>query len=428
MNSFKKIVRNHYHWVIAFVVCLEMIVFGGILNSLSIYVIPITESLGISRGLFSIIGVGLDLGVVVSTMLTTRLFHRFGYRKVVTASLAVLAFSVVITGLATNPWVYGIGKILFGLGYGACHTAGATWIVKHWFHKHYGLVLGIVTMGTGLGGGVFSTFLTAIMEALNWRWAHAISAAMLVALMLLMLLLLRDVPDQIGLKPYGEGQHDVKGHIKRRITKSWPGISVAETKRHPAYWLLILCIFLVRICVTLTSSVFVPYFQDSGYSAMAAARYQSIYMYSLAIAKLLCGWASEKIGGKAVGILCIVCAAVGQWCLADVSDSVMAFVMVAVFSVSMTLTSVSIPLLTEAIFGTETSTSITGTVLGVTSFSGIVAAPISNMCYDTIGSYSPVFQAAAIVDVAMIGLLFVICRMFGVKEKQYRKKKTVNVD
>ena len=423
MDGLKKYIRSNYHWVIVAVAFLESIVFGGILNSYGIYVIPITEGLGISRGLYSTIGIGQGIMTTISTMMTTILFRRFGYRKVLSTSVGILGLSMVITSVAANPWLYGISKILFGIGYGACHTAGAAWIVKSWFHKHYGLVLGIITMGTGLGGSIFSVFMVNVMEASNWRWAHVLSAGLLVAVMLLILLLQRDTPERIGLKPYGEGQLYTKDAIKKQQHKNWPGISVEETKRNPAYFLMNLSVFLACICVLITSAVLVPFFRDNGYSSVAAAKYQSVYMFSLAITKLLCGWVSEKIGGKALGIICVACAAVGQFGLAGVAGPGLAYIFVVIFSVSLTMTSVTLPLLTQSVFGTETSTSIMGMILGVASFGGLIGEPVSNWCHDIMGSYTPVFRLAAVMDIVVIGLLLVVFWIFGVKEKQYKKAK-----
>lgn len=423
MVSLQKVVRRRYHWVIAVVVFLQMIVFGGILNSYSIYLIPITEGLGISRGLYSVSSIAQSIAVTFSTMATTFLFRRIGYRKVVCGSLTVLSISMVLAAVCREPYLFIFSKVLFGIGYGACHTAGAAWITKAWFHKHHGTVLGVITMGTGLGGSVFSVFLTDIMEKLDWRWAHFVSAGLLVATMALMLLLIHDFPEQIGLKPYGDDLEHAKAHRHKRKERNWPGISAQETRSHPAFWLMSACILIVCICVCGASNVLVPHLQDKGYSPMEAARYQSVYMLALAVTKLLCGWVSEKIGGKALGVICVICAVTGLWMLTDLSSPALTYITVAIFSVSLTMTSVTVPLLAESVFGTETSTSILGTILGISSLASVVAAPVANVCYDALGSYDPVFKVSAIINVAMIGLMLVIFRMFGKKEKEYRRSK-----
>lgn len=421
MVSLQKAVRSRYHWVIAAVVFLQMIVFGGVLNSYSIYLIPITEGLGISRGLYSASLVSQTLAVMFSTMATTYLFRHIGYRKTVCGSLIVLGASMLLSSVCQEAYLYIFSKILFGIGYGACHTAGAAWIVKAWFHKHHGTVLGVVTMGTGLGGSLFSVFLTDVMEKLDWRWAHVVSAGLLIAVMLLMLVLLRDRPEMIGLKPYGDDLEHAKELRHKRKDRTWPGISVEETRRHPAFWMMSGCILVVCICVTGASSVLVPHLQDKGYSPMEAAQYQSIYMLALAVTKLLCGWISEKIGGKALGAICVASAIVGLWLLTDLSSPALTYIAVIIFSVALTMTSVTVPLLSESVFGTETSAGVLGTILGISSLGSVFSSPITNICHDATGSYDPVFKISVLVTLAMLIVLFVIFYMFGKKEKEYRK-------
>lgn len=422
MVSLHKAVHNRYHWIVAAVVFLQMIIFGGVLNSYSIYLLPITEGLGISQGLYSVSTISQNICVMLSTMATTFLFSRYGYRKVVCGSLAILGASMMLTSVCQDIYVLVLSKILFGIGYGACHTAGAAWITKAWFHKHHGLVLGIITMGTGLGGGVFSVFLTKIMELWDWRWAHIISAVLLAMTMLLMLLLVKDAPEKIGLKPYGDDLTHAKEHRHKRKEKNWPGISVEETKRHPAFWMMTGCILVICICVTGAGSVLVAHFQDKGYSAMEAAQFNSVYMLVLAGIKLLGGWVSEKIGGKALGVICTGGAVVGLVLLTNVPTPFLAYAAVCFLSLAITMTSVTVPLLTESVFGTETSTGILGIILGVSSLASVFSVPISTLCHDMVGSYDPAFKISAVITVAMLAVLFVIFRMFGKKEKEYRQR------
>lgn len=421
MVSLHKAVQSRYHWIVAAVVFLQMIVFGGILNSYSVYLLPITEGLGISQGMYSLSTIAQNICVMFSTMATTFLFARYGYRRIVCGSLAVLGASMVLTGVCRDIYVLVLSKILFGIGYGACHTAGAAWITKAWFHKHHGLVLGIITMGTGLGGGVFSVFLTKIMQLLDWRWAHIISAILLTVTMVIMLLLVRDNPEKIGLKPYGDDLSHAKEHRHKRKEKTWPGISVQETKRHPAFWMMTGCVLVICICVTGASSVLVAHFQDKGYSAMEAAQFQSVYMLVLAGIKLLGGWVSEKIGGKALGVISTVGAVAALLMLTDVSTPLIAYAAVSFLSLAITMTSVTVPLLTESVFGTETTTGILGIILGVSSLASVFSVPISTLCHDMVGSYDPAFKISALVTTLMLAVLFVIFRMFGKKEKEYRK-------
>ena len=80
---------------------------------------------------------------MVSTLVTGFLLHRFGYRKSAIVSLISFAGGLMLLAFARSLTVIGIAYGIMGLSHGICTTAGAVWMVKSWFRKHQGLLLGI---------------------------------------------------------------------------------------------------------------------------------------------------------------------------------------------------------------------------------------------------------------------------------------------
>jgi len=73
--------------------------------------------------------------------------------------------------------------------------------------------------------------------------------------------------------------------------------------------------------------------------------------------------------------------------------------------------------LTMPLFGYRAFGSITGIFMAMISLGTMVAVPLANLAHDYLGSYTPAFQAAAIIDVVIIAmflLLFYLCE----KEKK----------
>lgn len=418
MSLLKQKIREHYHWVILVILFIYSCAFGAVANAATVYVIPVTKGLQISRGLFSTLSTIANVVTTVGTLFTTRLLHKIGYRKTATLALGALALSCVISGLSSNVYIYAISRVIYGLCPGALNVTGVAWAMRSWFHKHYGTCLGVVTMGTGVGGMVSSVISAGMIEAVGWQWAYIITAAV-IGLLMLLSLLVRNTPEQMGLKPYGEGQLVHEEHKNSKRMQQWKGISVDETRKHPAFKLACVFMFLLNVCLFTPWFVIAPHFQDNGYTAIQAAGYQSVMMLALAVVKLLFGWVSEKIGGKALGVLCIICTIVGHLGFADVSNPYISYFWVFLLAISMTLTSVTIPLLAEAVFGVETSTSLVGIFMGMSTAASIVAPPICNYIYDAIGTYSPVFITIGLLDIVWLGMLFVIFHKFGKVEKQW---------
>ena len=412
-----KALKRHYHWVIALIVFVEMIVYGGFLNAGSVFIVPITESLGLNRGNYSLALMPRGIVGFFSTMITGFLFHKIGYRKSAIVSLFTFASGLILLSFAQSLTTIGISNGLLGLSYGVCTTAGAVRIMKSWFHKHQGLMLGVVSMATGVGGSIMSMTLTEIIIVSSWRYAYLFTALLIVILALLYLLL-RDKPEQMGLVPYGDEINSGKKQTADTSHTEWAGHTLQEILREPQFYLMAFCTFLSCTNVYLTFNVVVPHFQDGGFTASEAAGYQSVLLLCLSGTKLAGGWLSDWIGAKRVTILCAACAAIGQFLLADVSNPLLCYVGIVLFAMGLLATTITVPLLTMPLFGYRAFGSITGIFLAMISLGSMVAGPVVNLFYDWLGSYSPVFRVAALIDILIIGLyllLFYLCE----KEKKH---------
>ncbi len=84
-----KKIRQHYHWIVVSVGCLEMLIFGGLLNCFSVFIIPICEEFGVARSSYALADMPYYIVCTVSTMLSGFLFQRFGYKRVSTIGLCL---------------------------------------------------------------------------------------------------------------------------------------------------------------------------------------------------------------------------------------------------------------------------------------------------------------------------------------------------
>lgn len=418
-----KRIRQNYHWVIALLAFLEMIVFGGLLNSASVYIIPISDTLGVTRGSYSLATMPYSITCTLGTMFSGFLFQKFGYKKSAIVSLIVVAISLVLTGTCKTLAGFCFSKILMGLGYGVCFTAGTVRIVKDWFFKHQGLVVGVVTMSSGLGGSLMTIILTALIEKYSWRTAN-LAAALMIALVATSYLLLKNKPEEMGLKPFGYGEISQNKKKARQEDHSWPGFSFRELLRHPLFYVMTLSTLITCTTLYLTSGVLIPYFQDQGFPPADAALYQSIYMLALAGAKLLCGALSDRIGPKPVTIACMVCAVLGQGILSATADPTLCLVGTLFSAAGLSMSSIMIPLLAAPLFGYQACLSVNGIFLAMASLASIFSSPISNLFYDRLGSYCPVFRVAAIINAVMIAVYFVMFAMAKRERKLYESQHT----
>lgn len=421
-----KQIKKHYHWVVALLAFLEMIMFGGLVNSASVFIIPISGTLGVTRGAYSLAMMPYSITCTAGTMLSGYLFQRFGYKKCAMVSLGIVAISLALTASCRTLAGFCFSKILMGMGYGACFTAGAVRIVKDWFFKHQGLVVGLVSMASGLGGSLMTILLTHLIQQYNWRVAN-LFAALLVVLVLVSYLLLRNRPEEMGLRPFGFGAPAKFKNKARQEDHDWPGFSFKELLRHPLFYVMTVSTLVSCVTLYLTSGVVIPHFQDQGFTPEEAAMYQSVYMLALAAAKLMCGALSDKIGPKPVVIFCMACAALSQVVLSSTADPVLCYVGILLFAVGLCMSSIMIPLLSAPLFGYQACLSVNGIFLAMASLASIFSSPISNLFYDRLGSYCPVFRVAGLINAGMVGVYFLMYALSKRERRLYYEKNTAQI-
>lgn len=425
----KQKIRDNYHWVIALIALLEMTVYGGVCNNInSLYVIPVTESLGVSRGDFSLIMSISSLMAFATTMASGVLFLQFGYRRMVPLSLVAGGLGLMlIMGGSQSLTALGLGAAIYGMSTGICSTAGANRIIGDWFHRHRGLVLGLVSAATGLGGSLFCVLETNIMEQRGWRDSYRFAGLSWLVMAVVVFLLVRNRPEQMKLRPYGEGQlPGKKRHRAGHSEESWAGFSLRELLGRPTFYLMMALTFLGCLSIYLAFYVVVPHMQDRGLTATQAATVQSVMLLFMSAVKLICGWLSDWIGPRWVTVLCVIFGAVGMWLMSGVTGMAEALVVTCIYTVGLPLTTITVPLLTTELFGYHAHDTAVGCFLAMVNLGGMIALPLSNLIYDAVGSYSPVMRGAAILSGVVIAGYELLYHIAQRDKRRWKQEKTAN--
>ena len=409
-------VRKNYHWIIAAVAIMQMLVFGGAVNNFSGYhVIPVTAALGISRTAFSLAeSLGAAMGVL-STLFSGIVIQKFGYKKVVAFGLIIASSAYTVFSFLQNYPMLIIGCLMVGISKGICFVAGVSRIVNVWFHKYRGTVLGLVTAATGVGSTLLGAAQAAAIEHVSWRLSFGIVAAFQMLMAVMVFLLVYNTPEDRGLQPLGEGQ----GDEKKRSNTAWDGFSQNFLKRSPAFYSLCICAFLSCMCVLATQYNIVPYFQDCGMSVTRTSKLYGTMMLVLGIFKLLMGVLCDAVGAKRVLVLShIACAAgLAAIMLLPQTDTAMIIALI-VYDLAIPLTTMMFPLISAEVFGNQAYSWYVGIIMSMTTAGNIVSGPIASAVRDSFGSYRPAFWVCAALALLMIPAYGVL---FGVTKRQRKK-------
>ena len=409
-------IYKNYHWIVAAMLGLMLFVHGGSQNNfLALHTVPISEHLSISRGDFTLAYSLKGIVAMLSTFFSGFIISKYGVRIMATVGLVMTAAAYTLFATAANMWMVVLASFLIGLSYGFCTTSAAVMVVRLWFHRYEGTVLGVVTAATGIGGSVMSILQAAAIEGGSFRSSLYLAASIMLGVAVLMVLLVRNRPEDMGLAPLGEGERVKKRPKSDQV--GFMGLSMKELWRQPAFWLMLFCVVLSNFGLYLAFNVIRDYCIDCGISVAKATGLYSAMMLILTGTKLLSGFLCDKWGSRLVNMLCVGFGVAGLVVFGLTRNFGMAVAAVLLYTASLPLMTLMGPLMASNLFGYRAYTQYSGVVVSAVSLSSLTASYLTNLIYDNCGSYRPSFWLAAILT-AISGILFLILYRMADKLKE----------
>ncbi len=194
-----------------------------------------------------------------------------------TSTAVGVSCGALFTAVMTEPWQYVLGwGFLVGTGCGSMAMTLAATVTGRWFARRRGLVTGALTAAGVVGQFVFPPLLSWTVERYAWRAATVTLVVAALAALPLVLLVLRDRPTDVGLRPYGAPENDADASRERSATD--PGAArrtvhvLARWARTGPFWLLAATF---AICGASTNGVmwthFTPAAHDHGMPGTTAS-------------------------------------------------------------------------------------------------------------------------------------------------------------
>lgn len=391
---------------------------GSAAYTFGLFVVPMTEELGISRATMNNGYIALLLGVALLSPFVGRLLDKLSARMVIfSGALAYAAGLVGLTMTSSPIFMLLLMLVPIAYGYAACGTLSVNTVIVRWFKRRRGTALGIMAVSTSTGGFIFAPFTAMLIENFGWRTALLINGAIsVVTISLMTLLVIRNFPS--GTEPgyeeefnapeaKHEGDHEADGQTERVWT-------YAKLFRNRNFWLLTLAIGLMLGSDQAMITAKVPYFIDIGIDMQAAAFIVSCMTASAICGKLLVGYLADKVDLRYVfyGVaLCHVAlqlvyvAAPGYWTLLFLA-TLFGIAIGGVFPVWSTMLA--------WLFGTKNYGTVMGVMTIATKGMAVVAVRFIGQVYDATGSYVPGFLTFSVA----MGLSIFLAAMLRPQQRE----------
>lgn len=400
-----------YGWVVAAVGTLGMSMTGpGQTPVISIFTDAFIADLGLSRSAISLLYTVGSLIGGVSLSLWGRQIDRYGSRLMFGVITGLFGVACIYVGSVQNALMLGLGFVaLRMLGQGGLALVSQN-VINQWWVRRRGLVMGVSGVATSiLLVGLFPNVAHALLRQYGWRTTYPmLGEALLLGLLPLGLVLLRDRPEEYGLRPDGRA---VLGRDKgRAVSEPVPEAewTLAEAIRTPAFWVVALSIGAYGMLLTGLFFHMVSIFDSRNLSAEAAVAVYVPVAATSAVVRLCGGYLADRVPLRLLLVVALITTVLILGMVQILNSVPMALAYGVLLGLNGGLFGIVMSVVWASYFGRRHLGSIAGmastfTVIG----SALGPLPLA-LAYDLLGSYNGALTVEAVIPLALaVANLFV---------------------
>jgi sugar phosphate permease len=286
----------HYAWVVAAATFVVLLVTAGIRATPGILMVPLESEFGWSRAVISAaVAINIALFGLIGPFAAS-VMDRWGLRRVVLAAVALLAASVALTTQMRNQWEFTLlWGVLVGTGTGVTSMVLAAIVATRWFDERRGLVIGALSAANATGQLIFLPVLARLVERQGWRTAALTVAGAAALLFVIVLVVMRDRPADLGLSRYGQRDDDgAAGTVA--LT---PVSALVHAARSRAFWILAGTFF---VCGASTNGLIGTHLiaacHDHGISQIQSAQLLAMMGIFDIVGTTASGWLTDRYSSR----------------------------------------------------------------------------------------------------------------------------------
>jgi len=383
-----------YGWWVTLSFMVMVFLSTGIRFTVGPFLKPVVAELGLDRASFSLV-ISLSLFLYGAFQpFVGRLVDRFGARPVLGAGTLVLGASIAGTGLVTSLWqFYLVYGVLAAAGLAATgHVVGSA-VISRWFTRRRATALSTLGGASMAGMSMLVPVAMWLILTIGWRATYGVfGLGVLVLVLPLVLWVVRESPETIGLRPDGEAPAAAGAGVVVERT------DVAVAVQTLSFWQLAGGLFTCGFSMSLISAHGVPMLTDHGFDPMVASWALGVLGGSSVGFSILVGLCADRLGRRPVlawlyggrGLLFA-----GLFLVRDNPVALLALAVLggATMAGSLAMTSA----LSADIFGRFSVGSVFGTIFFVHQVGAALGSWLGGFLYELAGGYGAAFAVASTI-------------------------------
>ncbi len=380
--------------------------YGAILNTFTVFLVPMVDDLGWDRTTLSIamaVGAG---GMGLTAPIAGTLIDRLGARRIMIAGAAMIGGGILVAGRITYPWQLYIVYAFIGIGLASATVIPCSLVISRWFVSRRGMAMGMMAMGTSVGGMVMTPLANWIIYNYSWRAAYTVSGIIILFIGLpIIVFFLKPDPAEAGYEPY------VDPDLPAEDAQPGWGLSVKEALLTRVFWQIAAVMLIIGVVTSAIGTHFVPHLLALEHAPTKAANAWLLVLFVMTGAKFAFGPIADRWGArKATAGACVVVAVSILIAInATTNNYVIMFAVLYGFGVGAPL-AVN-PILTSEALGLKNFGAIYG-ILTLISIIGSGVGPVwAAAVYDGENSYVSVLYVFAVLMILSGVIAFFVTSM-----------------
>ena len=412
-----EVIRKNYNargWaIVAVSFLIQVFIFATCISSMGVYMVPVSESMDISRTSFTLVMTIRSLAMLVSAVPAGKLFEKYSMRMLMIIGTALGALCMFIFALAPSIIYFYLAGVCMGVSVSLTCNIPIAMLIKNWFDKtREGFALGIAFVGSGAGAMVMNPLYTLLIQVYGWRTSFFLSGIFILAILVpLIFFIVARNPQELMKRKIKAGKYRVKyeetSNLKEQRTERAESgmefrkgdLTLKEAVKRPQTW----AVFFAYCVLTFMSMAIlnhgVPFMTDYGMSPSAAAAVISISSGVLIIGKVISGALFDRFGIRKVTIietaLMVLCITV-FWLNGMIGSVILIGAFVVLYGIGVPVATLSMPLVLPVMYGRSDFGAILGMFNMTMGVGGIFQLAVS-LVYDSTGSYYPAWIAMSVL-------------------------------
>lgn len=322
------------------------------------------------------------------------LVDRFGPRRVMLASMALMTFGTAIVSLAHAPWQFiALYGVVAAVGYTGCGILPVSIHVSRWFPEERGFVSAVAACGFSLGHLAFTQAAAHVAAVVGWRETYLLLAAALTITIGVLIFTLRDAP------PATAAPAPQRPGAAPEPRPAEPSLDRGAALRTPAFWAMTLGLMGCGFTDFLMTTHLPPYTTDLGMAPAVAANAVSLWAAANVLGILTAGAVATRVGTRGALVLTYGVRAASLFYLPLVREPWQLYVFAALFGATFFTTAPLASTLVGQLFGPAHHGAIFGASNLFHHSAGALGSYAGGLVFDLTGSYRPIFLVSALIVV-----------------------------